>query len=98
MEHDSKSRAVAAVEPSESVSGLPAKWNALLAPYRRSSAARSLVQLISTAGLFVIVWWAMLRSLEISYWITLLLSLVEAGLVVRLFIFLHDCAHNSFFK
>lgn len=39
----------------------------------------------------------MYRSLEYSYWLTLLLALPTAGMVVRLFIFQHDCGHGSFF-
>lgn len=39
----------------------------------------------------------MLRSLEISYWLTLALSVPAAGLVIRLFIIQHDCGHGSFF-
>jgi omega-6 fatty acid desaturase (delta-12 desaturase) len=32
------------------------------------------------------------------YWIVLLLSFPAAGFLVRLFIIMHDCGHNSFFK
>jgi omega-6 fatty acid desaturase (delta-12 desaturase) len=32
-----------------------------------------------------------------SYWIILGLSVLAAGLLVRIFIFFHDCAHQSFF-
>jgi omega-6 fatty acid desaturase (delta-12 desaturase) len=32
-----------------------------------------------------------------SYWIILGLSLVAGSLLVRIFIFFHDCAHKSFF-
>jgi omega-6 fatty acid desaturase (delta-12 desaturase) len=32
-----------------------------------------------------------------SYWIILGLGIVAAGLLVRIFIFFHDCAHQSFF-
>jgi omega-6 fatty acid desaturase (delta-12 desaturase) len=32
-----------------------------------------------------------------SYWITLGLAIVASGLLVRIFIFFHDCAHQSFF-
>jgi omega-6 fatty acid desaturase (delta-12 desaturase) len=32
-----------------------------------------------------------------SYWITLGLAIVAGGLLVRIFIFFHDCAHQSFF-
>jgi acyl-lipid omega-6 desaturase (Delta-12 desaturase) len=39
----------------------------------------------------------MVRSLEISYWLTLVLSVPAAGLLIRLFIIEHDCGHGSFF-
>jgi omega-6 fatty acid desaturase (delta-12 desaturase) len=32
-----------------------------------------------------------------SYWIILCLGILAAGLLVRIFIFFHDCAHQSFF-
>ena len=31
------------------------------------------------------------------YWVTMCLGIVAAGLLVRIFIFFHDCAHQSFF-
>jgi omega-6 fatty acid desaturase (delta-12 desaturase) len=40
----------------------------------------------------------MYLSLDLSYWITLLLALPAAGFVVRIFIIQHDCGHGSFFK
>jgi len=40
----------------------------------------------------------MLRSLEYSYWVTLLLAIPAALLMVRLFIIQHDCGHGSFFR
>ena len=39
----------------------------------------------------------MVLSLDVSYWLTLLLSLPAAGFLVRLFIIQHDCGHGSFF-
>jgi fatty acid desaturase len=35
-------------------------------------------------------------SVTLSYWVTLLLALPAAGLLVRTFIIMHDCAHGSF--
>ena len=40
----------------------------------------------------------MSATVENAYWATLLLTLPAAGLLVRLFIFQHDCGHGSFFK
>lgn len=75
-----------------------ALWNARLAPFRRSSNGRALLQLLPTAAAFGLVWWAMSWALHRSYALTLLLALVEAALTVRLFIFFHDCVHGSFFR
>jgi omega-6 fatty acid desaturase (delta-12 desaturase) len=40
----------------------------------------------------------MVKSLEISYWLTLVLSVFAAGFLVRIFIIFHDCGHGSFFR
>jgi acyl-lipid omega-6 desaturase (Delta-12 desaturase) len=40
----------------------------------------------------------MYLSLALSYWLTLLLAIPTAGLLVRLFIIQHDCGHRSFFR
>jgi acyl-lipid omega-6 desaturase (Delta-12 desaturase) len=37
------------------------------------------------------------RSLEISYALTLVLAVVAGLFLIRVFIFFHDCGHNSFF-
>ena len=71
-------------------------WNNLLAPYMESSLRKALFQLISTLALYALGWYLMYRSLEVSYWLTLLLAIPTAGLLVRLFIFQHDCGHGSF--
>ncbi|MCE9547885.1 MAG: fatty acid desaturase [Planctomycetia bacterium] len=70
----------------------------MLAPYRQPGVWSSVWQVASTLvlffGLWVLMWW----SLSYSYWITLLLSVPTAGLLVRLFVLQHDCGHGSFFK
>jgi omega-6 fatty acid desaturase (delta-12 desaturase) len=73
-------------------------WNALLAPYKGGDLRRSLFQLISTAALFVLGWALMYWSLEVGYWLTLLIAIPVAGLLTRLFIIQHDCGHGSFFR
>jgi omega-6 fatty acid desaturase (delta-12 desaturase) len=40
----------------------------------------------------------MYLSLDVSYWLTLALSLPTAGFLMRLFIIQHDCGHGSFFN
>jgi acyl-lipid omega-6 desaturase (Delta-12 desaturase) len=59
---------------------------------------RSLVQLITTGVPFVALLAVMGAAAERMYWLTLLLAVPTAGLLVRLFIVQHDCGHGSFFK
>jgi omega-6 fatty acid desaturase (delta-12 desaturase) len=44
------------------------------------------------------MWYLMYRSLEYPYWVTLLLSVVACGFLIRIFIIFHDCGHRNFFK
>jgi omega-6 fatty acid desaturase (delta-12 desaturase) len=71
---------------------------ARLAPYRVPDTRRSLWQLTSTVALVVAAWFLMVASLEVSYALTLTLTVPTAFLLVRLFIFQHDCGHGAFFK
>lgn len=73
-------------------------YKQLLSPYRGSSNVRSLWQLTTTLLGFVLLWALMWVSLHYSLWLTLLLSLPTAGLLVRLFVLQHDCGHGSFFN
>ena len=78
---------------------LPGRGGELsLAPYTKSALGRSIAQLLSTAIPFVLVWSAMLHSLEYPYWTTLLLAVPAAGLLLRFFVIQHDCGHGSFFS
>ena len=74
-----------------------AEWASALAAYRGPSLSQSLWQLLSTFSLFVAGWALMYWSLGVSYALTLLLAVPEAFLLIRLFIFQHDCGHGSFF-
>ncbi len=73
-------------------------WNAIVAPYRRPALAKSVWQLGNTFIPFVLLWLGMLWALTIGYWLTLLLAVPAALLLVRLFIFQHDCGHGAFFR
>jgi len=73
-------------------------WVRMLAPYREQQTGRALLELTLTAIPFVGLWFAMLWSLQVSYWLTLLLAIPTAGFLVRLFMIQHDCGHGSFFR
>ena len=71
---------------------------ARLSHYRGSNIGKSAWQLLSTLAAFVSLWLLMLWSLDISYFLTLLLAIPTGGLIVRLFVLQHDCGHGSFFQ
>lgn len=68
-----------------------------LVAYSRSNTWIALWQLSSTLGLLAGLVWLMGLSLAVSYGLVLLLAIPAAGMMVRLFIFQHDCGHGSFF-
>jgi len=68
------------------------------ASFGRANGRRSITQVLTTAVPFALLWAAMVFSLDISYWLTLLLAIPAGGLLVRFFIIQHDCGHGSFFK
>ena len=63
-----------------------------------ADARRSLFQLITTGTAFAALLVVMAALSHGHYWLTLLLAVPAAGLLVRLFIIQHDCGHGSFFK
>jgi omega-6 fatty acid desaturase (delta-12 desaturase) len=75
----------------------PSTWKSLVAQYQTSHTWKSIWQFTNSIIPFLILWYLMVRSLEIGYWLTLLLSLPTAGFLMRLFIIQHDCGHGSFF-
>lgn len=69
-----------------------------VAPYENSDAKSSVRQIFNTIPPFILLWFLAYQSLSVSIWLTLALSIVAAGFVVRIFIIFHDCCHGSFFK
>lgn len=74
------------------------RWPKILAAYQAPSHARSILEIVVTAAPLVLLWAAMWASLQVGYWLTLLLAVPAAGLLVRLFIVQHDCSHYAFFR
>ena len=69
----------------------------ILARYRAPSQARSIVELVITAGPLILLWLLMWATLDLGYWLCLLLAVPAAGFLVRLFMIQHDCGHGAFF-
>lgn len=69
-----------------------------VAPYEKSNLRSSIRQLINTLAPFVLLWILAYQCLSVSYLLTLGLTVIAAGFLVRIFIIFHDCCHFSFFK
>jgi omega-6 fatty acid desaturase (delta-12 desaturase) len=57
-----------------------------------------LIEIMITAGPFVLLWVGMWVCLRWSYLLSLLIAVPAAGFLVRLFMIQHDCGHGSFFR
>lgn len=66
-------------------------------PYLRPDTWRALTQLLNTGPPFLAVMTGMLMALDRGLLVGMLLIPVGAVLLVRLFVFQHDCGHGSFF-
>ena len=73
-------------------------WMEIISRYNKPNPVKSWWQLINSLGSYIILWVVMILTIEVSYWLTLLLSLFAAGFMVRIFIIFHDCGHGSFFR
>jgi omega-6 fatty acid desaturase (delta-12 desaturase) len=67
-------------------------------PFHAPILVRSLGQLATSFGGFFSTCAAMYLCLTVSLWITLPISVLAAGFLVRIFIIQHDCGHGSFFR
>jgi len=73
-------------------------WQQVVAKYDNPDLRRSVWQVLNSFVPYFVLWYVMYRSLAVSYWITLVLSVLAAGFLVRIFIIFHDCGHGAFFK
>jgi len=73
-------------------------WVQVVMKYNFPNNFKSWWQVVNSVIPYFLLWALMVYSLQISYWLTLLLSVFAAGFLVRIFIIFHDCGHGSFFK
>ena len=73
-------------------------WRQAVANYQAPDNGRSYRQLLTSIVPYFVLMALMVLSLDVSYWITLLLAIPAAGFLVRIFIILHDCGHGSLYK
>jgi len=73
-------------------------WTTVIAAYRRPVLRRSVCQIITTLIPYLVLWAVMIWTLQVSLWLTLAVSVIAAGFLVRCFMIFHDCGHGSFFR
>jgi omega-6 fatty acid desaturase (delta-12 desaturase) len=74
------------------------EWIQIVKQYQQSDNWLSTRQILNSVLPFFTILVLMYYSLEISYWLTLGLGMVNAGFITRIFIIQHDCGHAAFFK
>src|SRR5689334_1090815 len=78
--------------------GCAADWVAELAAFQRPDVKKAAWQLANTFVPYIALWAVMVYLLRhrAPYIYLLPIAAVAAGLLVRIFIFFHDCAHDCF--
>jgi acyl-lipid omega-6 desaturase (Delta-12 desaturase) len=69
-----------------------------LLKYTEENKTKAVIQILNSFLPFIGIWIAMYLTLDVSYWLTLGLGMVNAFFLVRIFIIQHDCGHQSFIK
>jgi acyl-lipid omega-6 desaturase (Delta-12 desaturase) len=84
---------------SEKIQGSELNWRHLLEEYKKPNLRKATGQLLNTFIPYSVLWALMVFIVHqgYSYWIVLALSFPASLLLVRIFIFFHDCCHNTFF-
>ena len=72
-------------------------WFGSLSPYSKPDTSRSIVEIVTTIVPLALLWWAAWATLSVGYWLTLLIAIPAAFLLVQLFLIQHDCGHGAFF-
>jgi len=75
---------------------LDRSWEKVIMKYNHPDVLMSIWQICNSVIPYIFMWFVMYRSLQYSYWLTLLLSLLASGFLIRIFIIFHDCGHSHF--
>jgi omega-6 fatty acid desaturase (delta-12 desaturase) len=73
-------------------------WVSSLKQFEKPSALKVTLQLVDTLIPYAALWALMYLTMRwgLPYWATLLIALPAGALMLRLFIFFHDCCHGSY--
>ncbi|MBR7554889.1 fatty acid desaturase [Allobacillus sp. GCM10007491] len=67
-------------------------------PFESPDTKASVWQLVNTLPPFFLLWYLAYEAISVSLILSIALSILAGGFVVRVFIIFHDCCHGSFFK
>lgn len=73
-------------------------WIEIISRYNKPDPLKSWWQVINSVVPYIVIWVVMIKTIDVSIWLTLGLAVLAAGFMVRIFIIFHDCGHGSFFK
>lgn len=79
------------------VSGNGTEWRRAVEPYIGPDSRRASFQLVTTLSALALTMWLSHLALGWFWPVSLILALPIAGLLVRTFVLMHDCAHGSSF-
>lgn len=75
-------------------------WRIALKNFEKPRLSKSLGQFLLTlfSYLFLLSSMILILKMGLPYWIALIIAIPTAGFQVKLFIIMHDCGHQSYFK
>lgn len=77
---------------------LKAQKNELVSRYVQRSTRKALTQTLTTITPYLLLFYAAIESLQVSYWLSAFFIGVLTLFVLRVFVMLHDCGHNCLYK
>ena len=72
------------------------KLPVIVKAYQLPNSRKATIQILNSFLPFLAIWVAMYLLLDVSFWLTLGLAVVNAFFMVRIFIIQRDCGHQSF--
>lgn len=76
---------------------LAAEKKEIVARYSKKSDVKAAGQLLTTFLPYTILWYLAIVSVSVSYWLTALSILGLSLILLRVFVLMHECGHNSLF-
>ena len=80
------------------IAHLKQQKRAIIDRYAKADNTKGFAQTATTLAPLVLLWYAAVRSAEISYWLTAGITLVMSLFLLRVFVMMHECGHGTLFR